>query len=254
VLDTSARASLRSAIWALRRALGPAGGSYLYVTCDLVGLEPAGPLWVDVAAFDELVAAGRLQEAATLAGGELLAGFDDEWVLQAREEQHAKLVRVFERLAAQGDDRHDAAAALDWTRRQVALDPLAEEPQRRLMRRLADGGDRAAALAGYARFRDRLGRELRMAPSAATRRLAEELTETPGVRPRAAEYARALPLVGRDRELEPLLAAWHGARPAVAVRGTTDAAGTQPRRRCGRLHRVPANGGRPSVPREVAGL
>ena len=217
VLDTSARASLRSAIWALRRALGPAGGSYLYVTRDLVGLEPAGPLWVDVAAFDELVAAGRLQEAATLAGGELLAGFDDEWVLQAREEQHAKLVRVFERLAAQGDDRHDAAAALDWTRRQVALDPLAEEPQRRLMRRLADGGDRAAALAGYARFRDRLGRELRMAPSAATRRLAEELTETPGVRPRAAEYARALPLVGRDRELEPLLAAWHGARAGAGA-------------------------------------
>ena len=35
VLDSSARASLRSAIWALRRALGPAGDAYLRVTHDL---------------------------------------------------------------------------------------------------------------------------------------------------------------------------------------------------------------------------
>ena len=212
VLDTSARASLRSAVWAVRRALGPAGDAHLHATRDLVGLEPGGQLWVDVAAFDRLVAAGRLEEAAGLAGGELLAGFDDEWVLQAREEQHAKLTRVFERLAVQAEDRDDAEAAVGWTRRQVSLDPLAEEPQRRLMRRLAADGDRAAALAGYARFRDRLARELRLAPSAATRRLADELSETPGVRPPAADYARGLPLVGRDRELQQVLAAWRGAR------------------------------------------
>ena len=212
VLDASARASLRSAVWAVRRALGPAGDTYLHATRDRLGLESGGHLWVDVAAFDELVAAGRLQEAAALAAGELLAGFDEEWVLQAREEQHAKLTRVFERLAAQAEDGDDAEAAVGWTRRQVSLDPLAEEPQRRLMRRLAAGGDRAAALAGYARFRDRLARELRMAPSTATRRLADELSETPGVRPPAADYARTLPLVGRDRELQQLLAAWSGAR------------------------------------------
>src|SRR5512144_2063533 len=171
VLDSSARASLRSAIWALRRALGPAADAYLRVTRDAVGLDPAGQLWVDVAALDELVKAGRLQEAAELVRGELLAGFDDEWVLQAREELHAKLSQVLERLAVQAEDQGDATTAVGWTRRQLSLDPLAEEPQRRLMRRLAADGDRAAALAAYARFRDRLRRELWLVPSAATRRL-----------------------------------------------------------------------------------
>jgi DNA-binding SARP family transcriptional activator/tetratricopeptide (TPR) repeat protein len=217
VLDSSARASLRSAIWALRRALGPAADAYLRVTHDFVGLDPGDQLWVDTAAFHELVAAGRLPEAAALAEGEFLAGLDDEWVLQAREELHMKLTRVFERLAVQAEDRGDLDAALGWTRRQVSLNPLAEGPQRRLMRRLAADGDRAAALAGYARFRDRLGRELGLGPSAATRRLAVELSEPPEVRPRVADHARALPLVGRDRELQQLLAAWRGARAGAGA-------------------------------------
>src|SRR5512144_1500231 len=218
VLDSSARASLRSAIWALRRALGPAADAYLRVTRDAVGLNNlAGQLWVDVAAFDELVAAGQLQKAAELAGGELLAGFDDEWVLQAREERHAKLSQVFEQLAVQAEDQGDATVAVGWTRRQVSLDPLAEEPQRRLMRRLAADGDRAAALAAYARFRDRLRRELGLVPSVATRRLADELSEMPGIRPRAADYSRTLPLVGRDRELQQLLGAWRGAQAGAGA-------------------------------------
>src|SRR5512144_2128943 len=51
VLDSSARASLRTAIWALRPALGPAADTYLRVTRDAVGLNQAGQLWVDVAAY-----------------------------------------------------------------------------------------------------------------------------------------------------------------------------------------------------------
>ena len=42
------------------------------------------------------------------------------------------------------------------TREQVALDPLAEEPNRRLIERLAAAGDRAAALAAGERFAERL--------------------------------------------------------------------------------------------------
>src|SRR3954469_25060875 len=52
VLDSSARASLRSAIWSLRRALGEAGESHLVATRDRVGLED---VQVDVRDFDVLV-------------------------------------------------------------------------------------------------------------------------------------------------------------------------------------------------------
>ena len=67
--------------------------------------------------------------------------------------------------------------AIGYTRQQVALDQLAEEPQRDLMRRLAGAGDRAAAMRTYERLSQRLRDELRIAPSQATRELAETLRQ-----------------------------------------------------------------------------
>ncbi len=211
VPETSARASLRSAIWSLRRALGPGGDAYLSVTRDLIGLDGAG-VGVDVVDFDTAVAAGDPAEAARLAEGELLSGFDEEWIWEAREALRVTSTRVFEQLAVAAEDAGDTGSAVGWTRRQVALDPLAEDPQRRLMRRLTAHGDRAAALAGYGRFSERLRRELQVAPSADTRRLAEQIAAGPPARPPAPELLRALPLIGRERELRQLLGAWQRAR------------------------------------------
>src|SRR4051795_8436050 len=73
VLDASARASLRSAAWALRRALGPGAGDALAGGRDRIGLRCA----TDVAAFEEQCAAGRLEAAVALSRGPLLADFDD---------------------------------------------------------------------------------------------------------------------------------------------------------------------------------
>ena len=58
-------------------------------------------------------------------------------------------------LAARAEASGDLAAAIAHARRIVALDPLAEEGQRTLIRLLAAGGDRAAALATYNRYADR---------------------------------------------------------------------------------------------------
>src|SRR6187397_598744 len=54
VLDESARASLRSALWSLRRALGEEA---LVATRDRVGLAP--DVWVDVLEAERLRACGR---------------------------------------------------------------------------------------------------------------------------------------------------------------------------------------------------
>ena len=66
VLDSSARASLRSAVWSLRRALGPAAESHLIVDRNSVGLASGGELWIDVDAFDELLREDRGLEALEL--------------------------------------------------------------------------------------------------------------------------------------------------------------------------------------------
>jgi DNA-binding SARP family transcriptional activator len=226
VLDSAARASLRSAVWSLRGALGAAGGRYLDVSRDHLSLATAAGIWADATEFGQLVEAGRLAEAARLSDGQLLTGMDLDWVLEARDAHRADLAAVLERLAAAAQDQGDMTTALALSRRQVTLSPFAEEPIRRLMDRLAAAGDRAAAVAVYGRFAQRLERELGITPSAGTRRHARELGEGPLPAGRAAVPAYrhgAVPMVGRARELHRLLSVWRtvrrGAGAVVTITG-----------------------------------
>src|SRR3954471_20454631 len=168
VLEASARQSLRSAAWSLRRALGAEGEHVLRALREEIGLDGA---LTDLQEWEEHVAAGRLEEAVALERGDLLAGLDDDWVHEAREEHRARLARVLEQLA----DAAEGEQAIDWTRRWAALDPLAEAPARALMQRLADGGDRSAALAVYSKLRERMRMELGVSPSVETRRVLEDV-------------------------------------------------------------------------------
>ena len=65
VLDTSARASLRTTLHALRAALGSGGARYLLASREEVGLR--GDVWVDLQAFDELVARRRARRGTRAA-------------------------------------------------------------------------------------------------------------------------------------------------------------------------------------------
>jgi len=175
VLDESARTSLRSALSALRRSLGPDSERYLIAGRDQVGLAGDSEVWTDVAEFERCVEHDRLDEALALCRGELLAGLDDDWVYERRDEFRDRVAGLLALLAARTEGKGQLQTAIEYTRRQVALDPLAEEPQRDLMRRLAAAGDRAAALRVYERLAGRLRDELRIAPSPATRELADTL-------------------------------------------------------------------------------
>src|SRR5690242_19033948 len=140
VLDESARASLRSALWSLRRQLGEDANGALVATRDRVGLSD--DVWVDVAEADRLRSAGRLEEALALTDGELLSGFEDEWAYEARDEHRARTAALLEELAVQADSEEDRRRAIELSRRAAALEPLSEEVHRALMRRLAEAGDR----------------------------------------------------------------------------------------------------------------
>ena len=82
VLDSSARASLRSAVWSLRRTLGPAAErspDRRSQPCR-PGTRP-GAVGGRRSRSTTLVRAGREREAVELCTGELLAGFEEEWAL-----------------------------------------------------------------------------------------------------------------------------------------------------------------------------
>ncbi len=183
VLDESARTSLRSALSALRRALGEGSEQYVIADRDEIGLAGDALVWTDIAEFERCLEEGRLDDALSLDRGDLLAGLDDDWVYERRDEHRDRVAGVLAQLAAAAEADGDLRAAIGYTRRQTALDPLAEEPQRDLMRRLAADGDRAGAIKAYERLSQRLRNELRIAPSRATRELVETLRHGDGARP-----------------------------------------------------------------------
>ncbi len=200
VLDDSARASLRSALWSLRRRLGDDANGALIATRDRVGLSD--DVWVDVTEAERLRAEGRLEEALALGDGELLPGLEDEWAYEARDEHRGWKVSLLEELAVRAEGAGDAKGAIELSRRAAALEPLSEEVHRALMRRLADAGDRPGALTLFAELRTRLLKTLRIGPSEETRELAESLRapETELVPTQLKRVDRAL-FVGRDAEL-----------------------------------------------------
>ncbi|MFJ8962819.1 AAA family ATPase [Lentzea sp. NPDC102401] len=95
VLDASARASLRSAIWTLRGALGPAR-AWLLTDRDRVELRANG-LTTDLREFDELVAAGKLAEAERVRRGEVLHLYDSDWVFELRAEYDDKFAALLDK-------------------------------------------------------------------------------------------------------------------------------------------------------------
>jgi DNA-binding SARP family transcriptional activator len=172
-----------------RRSLG--GGASIVLGGDRVALFPDARVDVDAETFRELaepalaagdpVAAGR---AADRYPGELLPQDPYEsWVAEARDRLRLLHLQVL-RLA----ERWEALAAAD---------PGDEQAHLALIRRLADSGDRRAALRQFERLERGLRRELGVAPSPAALRLRDELLPADG--PAARRPAPAA-LVGRDLE------------------------------------------------------
>jgi DNA-binding SARP family transcriptional activator len=233
VLEESARSSLRTTLATLRRELGESAARAVTASRESVGIEPHGDLRIDLQAFEQLVSRGELEQAAALCRGDLLADFDDDWVNEPRERHRHRLLGVLGQLAEEAERSGDLDAALHHTRKQVTLDPLSEEAQRELVRRLAAAGDRAGALAAYQAYGVRLQRELGIAPSPGCRQLVERVRRGESVPDRAANGALAAaskrepveaesppaplppmvarpeptPMVGREAELEQLRAA-----------------------------------------------
>jgi DNA-binding SARP family transcriptional activator/tetratricopeptide (TPR) repeat protein len=192
----TARANLRTAVWALRRSLG---ADAVLATRTTVALAAA------LRDVDELEDAMRAGEPSVPAA-DLCAGLDDDWAQAARSEYVRRCVAVLDELAAAAEDPADAAR---WSARRCALTPLDEPAHRALLERLAASGDRAGALVAGRDLAARLRTELGVGPAPATRALLARLR---GPDAAGASLDSATPMFGRIGELAALTAAWSAAR------------------------------------------
>lgn len=93
--QSGARTALRSAVWALRRALGPHEAQVLDGRTT-IGLRCE----TDLQAFDWFAAAGDAAAALSLCRGPLLSGLDEHaWVLAARAAHAARVEALREQPA-----------------------------------------------------------------------------------------------------------------------------------------------------------
>ena len=190
--ERSARVNLRGALANLRSAIGDreATPPFLHITRQTVQFNIASDAWVDVAAFNALLArtdagrpdAARLEEAVELYAGSFLEGFSipdspafEEWALLERERLQRLFAEALGQLADHYQERGAYDVALRHARRLLALDPLMEAAHRQVMGCLARSGQRSAALAQYEACRQTLSDELGAEPEAETAALYEEI-------------------------------------------------------------------------------
>jgi DNA-binding SARP family transcriptional activator/KaiC/GvpD/RAD55 family RecA-like ATPase len=232
--EESARASLRQALFAIRRAVGESSLPSIVLEGDTLALEPSS-VDVDVAAFERLMADATppaIEAASTLYQGDFLAGFGvdepgfEEWLVTERERLRELALEGFAKLLAHQRRTAGPEAAIQTALRLLALDPLQEPVHRTLMLLYSEQGRRGTALRQYQHCVAVLQRELGLEPEAETKQLYQEILRQrpttwvpphdspPGAEPRAVEGAadRRLSviagaeglLIGREAEVRSL--------------------------------------------------
>jgi predicted ATPase/DNA-binding SARP family transcriptional activator len=236
------RGALRQALAQLKVVLGD---GWLQSTREQIGLVTHPGLRVDVAQVDALLAQVRahghapdeacaeclplLEQAIALGRGALLAGFSvpncpafDDWLFFEAERLQRLQIDALARVVAYHRARGAPAAAIPYTQRWLALDPLEEAVNQLLIELYRDTNQSAAARRHYALFARRLDEELGLEPEPATTALLEQLTrseqreaartppQTPthvapthaSMRLPSALPTPATPLIGRAHELD----------------------------------------------------
>ena len=185
---SSALTNLRNALANLRKAIGDreAATPLLIAGRDSLQFNRAADGWVDVQSFQTLTAPHQppdaLLEGVALYRGPFLEGFElkdsppfEEWLLRTREQLQRRCLAALERLAGHYEQSGDLAKAVETAWKQVDLAPWEEEAHRRLMRLLARGGQRGAALAQFEACRHLLQKELGVDPAPETTALYEQI-------------------------------------------------------------------------------
>jgi len=182
------RERFRQTLALLRRELEPEGvpsGSVLIADRSTVRLAP-GSFSTDIADFTAALRTASeetdparqihsLRIATALYRGDLMPGFDEDWIqterLHLAERHRQALVRLTEALTASGQ----LDAAIDTARRTIAADPLHEEAHGTLIRLFAQAGRMADAHRQYEALERLLQETMNLDPAPATQELMRRL-------------------------------------------------------------------------------
>jgi DNA-binding SARP family transcriptional activator len=223
--ERSALANLRYALANLREAIGDRAATppFLLISRESLQFNTESDHDLDVRCLTALRSAAaadvaRLEEVVALYRGPFLDEFAlsdaapfEEWLTLQREHLAQQLGVALRRLVAGCEGRGDLDAAQRHARRAVELAPLDEVAQRQLMRALALGGQRSAALAQYESCRRVLQQELGVEPARETTALYERIRQgllgelprptLPVSVPIAPPARERAPFVAREKEL-----------------------------------------------------
>lgn len=231
--EERARHNLRQALTTLRRSIGADDDEpCLLVQRETIAVNPDSRLDLDVHHIQRLLhereqhahadaprcipCTRRLEQAVELYRGEFLEGFSvpdsesfEEWTVIWRERLRERILRALDDLAASYRAQGDTSGAIQAVRRQLEIDPVREAAHRDLMALLWQSGNRAAALAQYARCVSSLEEELGVEPEDETTALYEEIREgdaspapleTRGVATMVKVPTALTKMIGRERE------------------------------------------------------
>jgi DNA-binding SARP family transcriptional activator len=177
VPEENAHGSLRSALWRLQQ-IAP---GVVSATGDCLAL--AGGVRVDVQEVENWASRTRDRQASIddfrvptgALRGDLLPGWYDEWVLMERERLRQVTLQTLEEAAGRLAAAGCTGEALEAAYAAVRLEPLRESAHRVLVRVHLAEGNPSEALRAYRCFRDLLGDELRLAPTAKMTALVSDL-------------------------------------------------------------------------------
>jgi len=238
--DRDALGNLRYSLSNLRRVIcdRTEEPSFLLITRDSLQFNPSSDYCLDVENFKQLVEASlggsinldALEEAVVLYKGGFLEGFSledssafEEWTLLTREKLARQALSVLRTLAKEYEERGVYERAQAFARKQLELEPWDESAHQLLIRTLALGGHRNAALAQFEACRTLLNEELGVEPTEETKSLyklirngrlkvdtpSQAISNQPAITPPAflkekSSTFEAPVFVARTRELEKL--------------------------------------------------
>jgi len=179
-----ARKYLRQALWQLQSGMDrlALADPLLLVENDWIRVNPAAPVWLDVAEFEAAFDLARgirgadltprlaelLRRAVALYTGELLEGWYQDWCSFERERFKARYLWMLEKLLEYADSRHEFEDAILYGEQILRHDRAHERTHARMMRLHYAAGDRTAAIRQYQQCVEILDRELGARPAAKT--------------------------------------------------------------------------------------
>lgn len=229
--EQAARRNLRQYLHRLRRSLEPVDpdGQLIFAEGNQVGFRPPVDFYLDVAAFETAVSASQnyLPQAIQLYTGDLLEDVYDDWAAPERE----RLARLYREALLRLVDQKEAARqykeAIAYAEQYQIAEPLLESAYVRLMRLHYAAGDRGRVQQKFEQLTAVLQEELAAAPlpettAAYEAMLAGEYGHPPAAGSRSTQpsaddrriiglQSAPSPFVGRQEELEWLMAAWQAA-------------------------------------------